>query len=81
MIICLVRRVSQWKDAKLATELSFDKWASFSVGARSFVPSIGRISKEDHLRYQRNFRGWYQLRAFIEPEHNEKLLKHYKFEI
>ena len=68
------------EDAKLATTLStnghLSPWEHVA-----FVPSIGRISKEDHVRYQRNFRGWYQLRAFIEPEHNEKLLKHYKFEI
>lgn len=39
-----------------------------------FVPNQGRLSKETHIDLQRNFRGWYQFRAFVDPADNLKYL-------
>ncbi len=45
----------------------------------AFIPNNGRIAKELHLNFQRNFRGWYQLRAFIDqPEYKTHVTKMYK---
>lgn len=41
----------------------------------AFVPNQGRISKELHANLQRNFRGWYQFRAFVDPADNQKYLQ------
>lgn len=39
-----------------------------------FVCNQGRITKDLHHELQRNFRGWYQFRGFIEPTTNVKYL-------
>ena len=39
-----------------------------------FVPNQGRMVKETHIDLQRNFRGWYQFRAFVDPADNLKYL-------
>ena len=41
----------------------------------AFVPNQGRITKELHANLQRNFRGWYQFRAFVDPIDNLKYLE------
>lgn len=47
-----------------------------------FVPSYGRITKDLHFDLQRNFRGWYQFRAFVEnPQYREYLSKWYNIDI
>lgn len=48
----------------------------------ALVPNHGRVAKELQYDLQRNFRGWYQLRAFIQPESNTKYLnKMYNIEL
>ena len=41
----------------------------------AFVPNQGRVTKELHIDLQRNFRGWYQFRAFVDPADNQKYLE------
>ena len=48
----------------------------------ALIPNHGRVAKELQYDLQRNFRGWYQLRAFIQPESNTKYLnKMYNIEL
>lgn len=48
----------------------------------ALIPNHGRVAKEFQYDLQRNFRGWYQLRAFIQPESNTKYLnKMYNIEL
>jgi len=49
---------------------------------QGFVPSSNTITKDEHYDLMRGFRGWYQLRAFIEPSDNMRLLKkHYGIDL
>lgn len=44
----------------------------------AFVPNQGQaVSKELHASLQRNFRGWYQFRAFVDPIENQKYLEQF----
>lgn len=48
----------------------------------ALIPNHGRVAKELQYDLQRNFRGWYQLRAFVQPESNTKYLnKMYNIEL
>lgn len=48
----------------------------------ALIHNHGRVAKELQYDLQRNFRGWYQLRAFIQPESNTKYLnKMYNIEL
>lgn len=48
----------------------------------ALIPNHGRVAKELQYDLQRNFRGWYQLRAFTQPESNTKYLnKMYNIEL
>lgn len=48
----------------------------------ALIPNHSRVAKELQYDLQRNFRGWYQLRAFIQPESNTKYLnKMYNIEL
>ena len=42
---------------------------------QAFVPKVGRITKEKQFDLQRNYRGFYQLRAFLDTEKNKPYLK------
>lgn len=44
---------------------------------QGFVPCSNRITKDQHYNLMRGFRGWYQLRAFLEPEDGTQLLVKY----
>ena len=40
----------------------------------AFVPRIGRLSKDKQYDLQRNFRGWYQFRSFVDNSDNMRYL-------
>lgn len=42
---------------------------------QAFVPKVGRITKEKQFDLQRNLRGFYQLRAFLDSDKNKNYLK------
>lgn len=54
---------------RLLTDMHFSPFEHIA-----FVPKIGRISKDKQYDLQRNFRGWYQLRAFVDNPTNGKYL-------
>lgn len=41
----------------------------------AFVPCVGRVSKEDHRCFQRNFDGWYQYRAFVDNDRGQRFFR------
>ena len=61
------------KDVKLFDKLLTDHHMS-PFEHIGFVPHQGKITKELHFDLQRKFRGWYQFRAFVDPETNLKYL-------
>lgn len=61
------------KDVKLFDKLLSDHHMS-PFEHIGFVPHQGKITKELHFDLQRKFRGWYQFRAFVDPETNLKYL-------
>lgn len=78
---CLGKKSQPEEDIKLYHRLlSNGHFSPFEHIA--LIPNHGRVAKELQYDLQRNFRGWYQLRAFIQPESNTKYLnKMYNIEL
>lgn len=78
---CLGKKSQPEEDVKLYSRLLEN--GHFSPFEHiAFIPNMGRVAKELQFDLQRNLRGWYQLRAFIQPDSNTKYLnKMYNIEL
>lgn len=78
---CLGKKSQPEEDIKLYHRL-LDNGHFSPFEHIALIPNHGRVAKELQYDLQRNFRGWYQLRAFIQPESNTKYLnKMYNIEL